>query len=298
LTRISIIVPTKDRPHFLRRAVASACASGGENDEIIIVDDHSEIPATVSLQQLDDPRLRIKRMPRGASGVSAARNLGIASAHGDIFAFLDDDDELEPQYLAHIRNTASRGADYGFSSYILSDGSCPPNIDAAKARFAEGYIAANAPPHRKTFGFGMGFWMTRDTADLIGQLDTSLSINEDTDYACRLWRADRRGWYSANPGVIVHDHFGKSAGQLGNTTGRVNPAERARCMKALCDRYPEFIDHLGRGYIRHCLRAGRVSDAVIFVREQPLASVRARLRAYLYAKRIGYGLRRSPPVKT
>lgn len=268
----------------------SACISCNEKDEIIVIDDHSHCPAETSLKDINDTRIRVERLPDTASGVSAARNFGLDVAQANLVAFLDDDDELLPHYIDYIHNTAAPKSDYGFSSYVTVTANRPADKRMAKVRFAEGHIASTAPLRKRTFGFGMGFWMTRKTADRIGPLDTTLTINEDTDYACRLSRAGLQGWYASKPGVIVHDHSGGADGQKGNMTGQIDAAERARCMKELCIRYPEFIQHLGMGYIRHCLRSGSAAEALNFIRAQQSHTIRFQLSSYLWLKKLGYAL--------
>jgi len=288
MSRVSLIIPTKDRPLLLLRSVLSALTNCGETDEIIVIDDHSVIPAEKSLQHHTDPRLRIERLPHRSHGASAARNLGIEISGADVIAFLDDDDELLPDYIDYIRNLASQKADYGFSSFLMAtEGGL---ISASKKRFSEGPIDQNSPFRKRTFGFGMGVWMTRGTAEHVGPLDTTMTINEDTDYVCRLSRAGLKGWYSAKAGVIVHDHFGSLDGQKGNMTRHVDASERARCMKVLCISYPEYIQHLGKGYIRHCLRTGSLDDAMSFIQTQPNAITKLRFYGYLQLKILGYRL--------
>jgi glycosyltransferase involved in cell wall biosynthesis len=92
---LSIVIPTRDRPRLLRRAVASALAQEDVAVEVIVVDDGSDPPAELPPQ----PTVKLVRL--GTSrGNAAARNAGAQAAKGRLLAFLDDDDELLPGFAA------------------------------------------------------------------------------------------------------------------------------------------------------------------------------------------------------
>ncbi len=96
---ISVIVPTRDRPRLLRRAVASALAQSTKHLEIVVVDDGSRGDELISDQDFGDSRVRLVRHDRPL-GVAAARNTGLANATGHWVAFLDDDDIWRPGKIA------------------------------------------------------------------------------------------------------------------------------------------------------------------------------------------------------
>ena len=91
---VSIILPTRDRQELLQRAVASVLAQSYHNWELLIVDDSESGVIPMWLEELKD--LRIRWMTTGGKGVGAARNLGIEQAEGEIVAFLDDDNLMDP----------------------------------------------------------------------------------------------------------------------------------------------------------------------------------------------------------
>lgn len=103
---LSIVVPTRDRPGQLARAVASALAQDYPRLEVVVVDDSSgpEIHRQVEKAVAVDDRVRILRTTV-AHGASASRNLGIRAAQGELIAFLDDDD-------AWLPSTARTACDY------------------------------------------------------------------------------------------------------------------------------------------------------------------------------------------
>ena len=76
--RVSFIIPTKNRPEGIRRAVASVLAAMPEDGEVIVVDDASDPPAMLALREVTDPRMTLYVNP-GPHGPSAARNFGGAS---------------------------------------------------------------------------------------------------------------------------------------------------------------------------------------------------------------------------
>lgn len=89
---ITIIIPTRNRPVYLRRAIESALVQASIDAlEILVVDDGSVPPATVPRTRT----IRLVRLDPGRGG-AAARNVGLAEAAGRWITFLDDDDELLP----------------------------------------------------------------------------------------------------------------------------------------------------------------------------------------------------------
>lgn len=106
--KITVIIPTKNRPKDLIKAVASIIAQTRLPDEMILVDQSDsdasrpEIQAMVKaggnalhLNHIYDPRIR---------GLVDAKRVGVSSAGGDIVCFLEDDVVLEPDYVAQMEN--------------------------------------------------------------------------------------------------------------------------------------------------------------------------------------------------
>lgn len=92
-----MIVPTHNRHHLVRTAIASVLAQP-ETCEVVVVDDGST-PPVVAEGPLAHGAVRIVRNPV-ALGPSRARNVGLDQATGDFVAFLDDDDRWLPGKLA------------------------------------------------------------------------------------------------------------------------------------------------------------------------------------------------------
>lgn len=86
---VSVIIPTYNRAPMVVEAVESVRAQSFRDFELIVVDDGSS-DATPELLAPYGDTLRLLRQEN--RGVSAARNLGLASARGTFIAFLDSDD--------------------------------------------------------------------------------------------------------------------------------------------------------------------------------------------------------------
>jgi len=93
---VSVVIPVRDRPIFLREAVRSVLGQSYSRLECIVIDDGSEAEPALP-EFTSDRRLRIVRcLPRG---VSHARNRGIIASTGKYIGFLDSDDLWEPEKL-------------------------------------------------------------------------------------------------------------------------------------------------------------------------------------------------------
>ena len=104
---ISVIIPTFNRRHTLKRAISSVLNQTLKPVEIIVVDDGST-DGTDEWLQLYHPS--IKLISQSNSGVSSARNIGIQHAQTDWISLLDSDDEwlkdkLEKQVNILLKNS-------------------------------------------------------------------------------------------------------------------------------------------------------------------------------------------------
>lgn len=96
---VSIVMATWNRSGGMRVAVESIRKQSWHAWELIIVDDGSwdDTVAVAEVLAARDSRIRV--VQRAHEGVSAARNAGIAEARGEFVAFLDSDNEWQPDFL-------------------------------------------------------------------------------------------------------------------------------------------------------------------------------------------------------
>lgn len=104
---VSVVIPSRDRPERLERAVASVVAQRGVRWELIIVDDGSRVP--VSEAVVPHAAGRVVRHQR-SRGIAAARNAGAAASSGEWVAFLDDDDIWHEDKLRRQLEVAGRSS--------------------------------------------------------------------------------------------------------------------------------------------------------------------------------------------
>jgi glycosyltransferase involved in cell wall biosynthesis len=94
---VSVVMPFF-RAQYFDEAIGSVRAQSYSPTEIIVVNDGAALQDAEHLRQYEGLR-GIRILHQENRGVSAARNAGIAEATGDWLAFIDDDDEWEPDCL-------------------------------------------------------------------------------------------------------------------------------------------------------------------------------------------------------
>ncbi|MEP2734876.1 MAG: glycosyltransferase family A protein [Erythrobacter sp.] len=97
----SVIIPAYNAATTLRSTVESAQKQTIKNIQIIIVDDGSTDQTTQIMLELASEDPRIRAISQSNSGVSAARNFGAKMARGRLLAFLDADDQWQPDKLVY-----------------------------------------------------------------------------------------------------------------------------------------------------------------------------------------------------
>jgi glycosyltransferase involved in cell wall biosynthesis len=92
--RVSVIVATRDRPEMLGRCVASILANDHDDFELIVVDQSNT-------QTVLPAHRRVRHVHTGTIGKSAALNVGVRGARGELLAFTDDDCTAPPGWLSN-----------------------------------------------------------------------------------------------------------------------------------------------------------------------------------------------------
>ena len=104
---VSVIIPTWNRRHLLAKALASALSQRNVSVEVLVCDDGSTDGTAEMIAGWDDARIHL--LSSNNTGRPAIpRNRGIAAAHGEWIAFLDDDDIWLPRKLENQLSAAQK----------------------------------------------------------------------------------------------------------------------------------------------------------------------------------------------
>ena len=183
---VSIIIATYNRATWLPAAIDSLLNQTRPPDEIIVVDDGSTDDTS---QVLATYASALTVISQENQGLSAARNVGIRAATGDLIAILDSDDTLPPHSIERrariLEANPGFGVVYGDALLIAPDGEPlgkftefrrgeRPTGDA----FAALAYHNLSPPH--------AFMFRRECLDVVGLFDSTVDTMGDHDLWLRM----------------------------------------------------------------------------------------------------------------
>ena len=119
---LSVIIPTYNRPEYLRRAVDSALESSIDNlIEVIVVPNGGDLSWKTSLKDLlSDKRLVISEVKDANANI--ARNHGLQISKGRYVRFLDDDDFLYPlNCQQQLKDIIKKDSDLSVAGFDILD---------------------------------------------------------------------------------------------------------------------------------------------------------------------------------
>lgn len=197
---VSAIVPAFQAAESITAALESVLAQTYPNIEVVVVDDGSRdrTAERVAAMARNDARVRLVRQSN--RGPAAARNTGIAAAHGEFIAPLDADDIWLPDKIAEqmalMLRMPDAGLVYSWSAYIDAEGA--PTGEFVAEDF-EGHVVP-ALVYGNFIGNGSAALIRRTCLNDVGTFDESPAIKgcEDLDLYLRIaarWRVCVVRWF-------------------------------------------------------------------------------------------------------
>lgn len=149
MPKVSVIVPFYKVAPFVERCTRSLMEQTLDDVEFIFVDDASpdESRAIIEKVVAEYERNVILLTHPQNQGLPAARNTGLAQAHGGFICHCDSDDYLEPTMLEEMYKTAlEENADYVYCDFFLDFGTSrrymqTPDYASPEQMIKEGFLA-------------------------------------------------------------------------------------------------------------------------------------------------------------
>ncbi|HSP26274.1 MAG TPA: glycosyltransferase family 2 protein, partial [Saliniramus sp.] len=112
MKRLSIIVCTFERPRHLARALTSILALDGISRvdlDVVVVDNSDSGSARETVERIAaGAPVPVRYVPAHPANIAVARNAGLAATSAPVVAFIDDDQELERDWLDAVLDGLDR----------------------------------------------------------------------------------------------------------------------------------------------------------------------------------------------
>lgn len=217
--RVCAVVVTHNRPQELRRVVAALQSQTRMPDRIVVLDNGSRVPASVTLS--DFRRIEVIRKEENTGGAGGfALGLAMALTGEPEWVWLMDDDAVpRPRALSALLSAAARlpAGTGALCSTVYEFG----GIATMHRRTFRGVLGSERPlptaayaggPREIDTGSFVGFLVKAEAARQVGLPDGRFFLAyDDTEYSLRLKRRGWRLWLVPDSGI---DHLRTPEGRL------------------------------------------------------------------------------------
>lgn len=185
---VSIIIPCYNTSGYVRKAVESALAQTHQDIEVICVNDGSTDDTWEALQALAQEYPQLVLVDKENGGAPSARNRGLQESTGTYVQFLDSDDHLHPEKLAHQLRCAESagGTDILVGGYQRVD-------EAGKEVITKRFPNLNPSPWpfliRTDMGITSSNLFSKQALDRVGGWDEGLKSSQEYDLMFRILQA-------------------------------------------------------------------------------------------------------------
>jgi GT2 family glycosyltransferase len=238
MIRVSVVIPTLDRPGPLTACLSALAADFPVDAETIVVDDGGQRDLDLVVAPFVEPlRLRLLKTVNG--GPAAARNRGLAIARGEIVAFTDDDCRPQPGWLTAL--AAGVAAIPPRAVGGMTHNGLPGNVYADAAELVLSLLSRHDRElvRRERLLPSNNFAFPTEPLRRLGGFDERFRTAEDREL-CRRWADAGYALGRVPPAVVEHDsrldlvrfvrkffEYGRGAAKF-HASGGTSLHERAR----------------------------------------------------------------------
>lgn len=255
MTRVSVLIPTFRRPEsFIRAARSVFNQSSLDGVELIAVDNSPEGSAIAAFRWLDERApipFRWAHEPR--PGVAHARNAALAFARGELVAWLDDDEEASPTWLAAL---VTQRRETGAQSVFGPVRANAPNADTGR-EFYERLYSREGPPTSGPCSHAYGIGNSLQPRAMFDEPEPfSISANEkggEDDLLFASW-AEAGAQFAWAADALVTEHVDARRTRLAHGLKRAFAYGQGPCEAAWAEhRYISLARHMTIGAGQACV---------------------------------------------
>lgn len=260
--KVTICIATFRRPDGLKRLLASIGAQEFDGTvpdiAIIVIDNDAAHPLGGGIRVQDWCKYPVTYLVEPQRGLSAVRNraLNAVSAGTDFIAFVDDDEEASPNWLAELLRTQSRFDAAAVQGPVVPRFETPPPDWIRDGGYFElGPYTDGQPLMFAGTNNSLVSWALVESSGLRFDMRFNLTGGEDQDFFVRL-RLDHGGRIVASGKAVVFDEVPASRMtgkwvlrrwfRIGNTLGRIAVMRRRDRLL----RFAKALAKLARGLVR------------------------------------------------
>lgn len=204
---VSIIIPNFNGEKYLNTCLSSVMESSYKNFEVILVDDGSSDESLKIIHEFleKDERLKLLRNKKNL-GAAASRNKAVKVARGEILVFLDNDTQVDKDWLKELIKPLLRDKSIGATQSLILDFEKRELIQMAGGLLMPqtGWLlpfyqwkkylkVKNRLEEREIVAISASLAVREDAFEGIGGFDEKEAVyTEDLDFCWRIWIAGYR----------------------------------------------------------------------------------------------------------
>lgn len=277
--KASVVVPTRNRPEYLRVTLSSLAGQDLDRSEyeVLVVDDAPSPETRAVADGVSGAEIRYLER-EGVPGLNSARNTGIEAASSDLIVFVDDDVDAPPHWLGELVAGRERHRDA-----LVFGGPIRLRLEGSRLRMC----GREAPPLTTLEGgptdreielvWGANMALDRHALELAGTFDPGVPYGFDEDmwerrlrsaggrivYLARAGLVHRRDARDARLGALVREAYRRGRALRGYVEHRGDPPRLARELRVLAGCFFHvFRYRCGNGILLTAHSAGRLRQAV------------------------------------